>query len=304
MISWDQMDDLARKKILPYFKIIRPQDDLIVGLIAIMAVILGGSLSRNMHFLTYFYILLAGIFLSAHAMVVNDIIDFEIDLINEPKRMLPSGKMSIKNAKIYSVLLGFLGVLFGLLIDFTDDIDIHFSWLWALFHLLIADLYNFKLKKTGFIGNLVVAYTGLASFLYGDLFFNGTLTLLPFTFGIITFSGNLSREILKGIIDVEGDSKHSVNTIAVRFSPSVARNISFTLLVVCMSLTGIIFAELKFIGQLGIFIFLANFSFALRFIYHSIDTNMARKGKHFILLGPFLLIPFILIDRILATEFI
>ncbi|MHA2250486.1 MAG: UbiA family prenyltransferase [Candidatus Kariarchaeaceae archaeon] len=286
---------------ISYIKIIRPIDDIVVGLIAIIAVILGGSITRDMDFLTYVYIMFAGFFLSAHAMVVNDIIDYDIDLINEPKRMLPSGALTRNAAKIYSILLGIAGITSAYLIDLTDDIKIHYSWFWAIVHLFLADFYNFKLKKTGFLGNLVVAYTSLASFLYGDLFFNDRLTILPFTFGIIAFMGNLSREILKGIIDVEGDALYSVKTIAVKFSPAIAQKISISLLIVSMSLTSIIFGKLMIIGQFGIVVFIANLSYALKFVSHSSKPHMARKGKHLMLLGPLLLIPFLLVDQILTA---
>lgn len=291
----------GKNLIIPYLKIIRPFDDLIVGLFAIIGVILAGSLHKDMELLTYFYISGAGFCLSAHAMVVNDIIDYEIDLINEPNRMLPSGMISKSLAKVYGVALGSTGVLFGFLIDFTGDTRFHYSWLWALFHLFLADIYNLKLKKTGLLGNLVVAYTALSSFLYGDLFVNAGLTILPFTFGLMAFLGNLSREILKGIIDVKGDAKFSVKTIAVRFSPSIARNLSFSLLIISMSLSGIIYNKLSVIGQLGLLIFLFNFSYALKLVYRSLDPRIARKGKHIILIGTFILFPFLLIDRIITS---
>ncbi|MHA2089580.1 MAG: geranylgeranylglycerol-phosphate geranylgeranyltransferase [Candidatus Kariarchaeaceae archaeon] len=288
-------------KIIPYVKIIRPIDDIVVGLLAIIAVILAGSIPREMAFSTYLLIAIGGFLLSAHAMVVNDIIDLEIDLINEPKRMIPSGRISKTQAKLYSIVLGMGGIAFAVLVDQTNDIHHKYSWLWAISHLILADLYNFKLKKTGFIGNIMVAYTSLSIFIYGDFFFNGHFTLLSSTFGAIAFLGNLSREILKGIMDVEGDAQYSVQTIAVRFSPTIARNISFSLLIISMSLTGIIFNRLLLVGKLGIFVFLGNFTFALNFVSKATRPGMARKGKHMILLGPLLLIPFLLIDRIIAS---
>jgi len=46
-------------------------------------------------------------------MVTNDIYDVEIDAINQPNRPIPKGLISVKNAKLFSVLLLVLGMFFS-----------------------------------------------------------------------------------------------------------------------------------------------------------------------------------------------
>ena len=100
----------------PYLKITRPVNGITMGMGLLMAYIIAGSLDNEFPFLGYIYLIIAGFFVTSHAMVLNDIIDLEIDKINAPHRPLPSGAMSVKNAKIYSlVLLGIGLIFFGLL---------------------------------------------------------------------------------------------------------------------------------------------------------------------------------------------
>ncbi|MHA2090820.1 MAG: UbiA family prenyltransferase [Candidatus Kariarchaeaceae archaeon] len=289
------------QKLQGLFQIIRPVSDMVVGFGILVGLVLGGSIDREMGIANYALLFVAGFLLSAHAMVVNDIIDFDIDLINQPKRVLPAGVFSKKIAAIYSVILGLLGILCCYMVDLSDDITVPFTWLWALSHLLLVDLYNLKFKKTGFFGNIIVAYTSLASFLYADLFFNEKLTLLPFTFGIMSFLANLAREIIKGIMDEEGDRQHDVKTIAVVLGSRIARSISLVFVITCMVISIIVFFELTIIGKIGILLFLINFTYVASLVYRSIDPFFARKGKHFILLGPIILTPFLIIDRIIAA---
>jgi len=71
------------------------------GLIAVCVCACSFFIVRNNFEINYYDVLflsLGLLFLVSFANVHNDIIDFEIDKINRPKRPLPSSRMSIKAA--------------------------------------------------------------------------------------------------------------------------------------------------------------------------------------------------------------
>jgi geranylgeranylglycerol-phosphate geranylgeranyltransferase len=156
------------------------------------------------------------------AMIHNDILDLEIDKINAPQRPIPSNKISIKQATIYAIILFIVGTSAGALLRFQAIIIMVIT-------LIVSLLYNAKLKKTGFIGNLAVGFTATSAFLYGDAVAMGFANFWPVSnwnasiyLFLISAVLNTSREVTKGIMDVEGDKEYGVHTIAVRYGKKSA----------------------------------------------------------------------------------
>ncbi len=281
-----------------YLSITRPVNDLVLGFGLIMSFIVAGSLDQNFPVLGYVYLIFAGCFVSAHAMVVNDIIDIEIDRINAPTRALPSGVMSVRNAKIYAAVLLAIGMLFFILIDISGYTELRLNWLWGLSHVILSDLYNFKLKKSGLLGNIIVAYMSWSMFIYADLFVNGYFTRVPLFFGMISFCISLSREVIKGVMDVEGDRKHGILTLAVRYGVKTARNTGVLLQIVVIILAGLILMDTGLIGRIGLAIFIAYFIYTLSVTVRAVTYGIARKSKTLGLYAPLLVMPFLVIDQV------
>jgi geranylgeranylglycerol-phosphate geranylgeranyltransferase len=157
--------------------------------------------------------LLAGIIVAAvftaFANVTNDIVDYEIDKINQPRRPLPSGEMSRTQALFYSLILLVLGLLTSF---FTKNI-----WFMTIPPVvaLVTVTYNIYLKKYGFIGNVVVSFLVALSLIGGSLIAVGHITSYVVLFSTMAFFANLGREIHKGIVDVEGDKIKGIRTIAI-----------------------------------------------------------------------------------------
>lgn len=282
----------------PYLKISRPLKGLVIGTGLMVGYAIAGSIDYNFPFLGYLYLFIGAFLITSHSMVQNDIIDLEIDKINEPQRMLPSGLMNIREASILSWVLAVVGVFFFAMVDVSGFTTLRLNWLWGVVHLLLGDLYNFRLKGTGFIGNLLVAYMSFALFLYPDLFLNGTFTTLPLIFGIISLLMSLTREILKGIIDMKGDRKFGIKTVAVQVGPSFARNVAIFLTLLNIGLGIYIFEETHLLGKIGFVGLLLFFLYILSFIWRSVDPEFARKSKNLIALGPLLIAPFLILDQI------
>ena len=219
--------------VLDYIKILRPPNAFMVTAMAISGIWFADPSSVWWQYLLTSVVAITYIGI---AMIHNDIIDLEIDIINAPQRPIPSNKISIKQATIYAIVLFILGTSAGIWLNKQ-------AILIMILTLVVSLLYNAKLKKTGFIGNLAVGFTATSAFLYGDAVAMEFTNFWPvsnwnasiYLFLISAFL-NTSREVTKGIMDVEGDQKHGVNTIAVRYGKKAAANLVFVLLLFALLL--------------------------------------------------------------------
>ncbi len=196
-----------------YVEIIRPVNSIMNGVAVIVGYIIAcGCLSVNMSIILGF---LVGFFLTASSMVINDYFDRHIDAINVPKRPIPSGRISERTAKIYGIFLGIIGLIDALYLGIIFFTIASISY-------TISLLYNWRMKKTGFLGNLMVSYCVAIPFIYGALLAPIEDLTSATIFALIAFLSNTGREITKGIVDVVGDSSRGIKTIAVKYGSSNA----------------------------------------------------------------------------------
>ncbi len=163
--------------------------------------------------------------LTAGVMITNDVFDLEIDRINRPDRPLPSGRLRKDTALTTAVLLFISGVAVSIL----------GSWMELAFPLAVVSLflslaYNWKLKRQGLLGNAAVSFNVGLPFLYGAVMVGRPFTTLNLLFFFYAFAANMAREIIKGIPDMEGDSKRGMKTLAVKSGPRTAARLSFVIL--------------------------------------------------------------------------
>lgn len=145
---------------------------------------------------------------------VNDVFDLEADKVNRPKRPLPRGDLSVKQASSISLVFAGLALILAFSINFR-------CFLVALFYVSMFFAYAAWLKPTGLLGNIVVSSGTGMSFIYGA-FTVGWVQPLTVIFGVCAFMLNLGREIVKGVEDVEGDRVRKCKTIALAQGPHVA----------------------------------------------------------------------------------
>lgn len=222
---------LTRSKLSAFIGLTRPPNSITAGIAVIAALFLAlGEDGEPYDAIVYLLIALTAFFVTAHAMVHNDIVDYEADCISSPFRPLPSNVISMKEAKIWSIVLLFGALTTGLLIDLTLNLDFPISFIWALLNALLLDSYNLWFKKSGLFGNVVVAYVVWALFIYADILVSKQFTLRVESIGLYAFFMNWGREVIKGIRDIEGDRTEGVNTIAVRFGAKGAAYVGSGLL--------------------------------------------------------------------------
>lgn len=200
-----------------YIGILRPINGVAVALFVSVSAYIASSVTDVMPL-----VLMASTaaLLMGHTNVVNDLIDEEIDKINQPQRPIPSGAIPRHVAKIYAALLLLIVLALAIWVD-TQYVGQWYTTGFMLLCATISDCYNAFLKKYGLLGNLAVAFTDGLIFFYGDSL-DGDITSFAWGFGLVTFFLILSREIVKGIMDVEGDRDHGIKTLAVLYGDKKA----------------------------------------------------------------------------------
>ena len=175
---------------------------------------------------------------------LNDILDVEIDKLNQPNRPLPSGDISLNNAKILTAILMFISLFCLIYAGYiSSSIEEGFEnwapsiliWLLAIFLLTnyeSSSNYSLKLKDRGLPGNFAISLSVGMVILFGaaGVFEPTEPRVLSLFF--IGLSYNLAREIVKDIEDMEGDEGR--NTLAMRIGVEKARVLAWLILLLTM----------------------------------------------------------------------
>lgn len=198
-----------------FVSIMRPVNCVMVGFAVIVGAALASVNFSQTNWLLFLRGFLAGFFLTAGSMVVNDIIDKDIDTVNEPARPIPTGAISVKYAQLFAGALAILGFIFALATNWQCLIIAVFSW-------LVFAAYSLWGKRSGFFGNLLVSICVVVPFVYGGFVVGKGFADSNATFVVIAFLSNTGREVTKGVVDVEGDGLKGVKTVAARFGVRIA----------------------------------------------------------------------------------
>ena len=209
-------------------RLIRPMNCLVMGFAIVVGVMLTGY--SNLQWQNLVYGAITAFTLTAAAMSVNDYYDFKIDSINEPKRPIPSGAVSLKAALLVTCFLTATGLVFAYLVS-------TFCLIFAVASWLIMATYSTIGKRSGLAGNFLVSACVAAPFLYGSLVAVNMIKLNVLLFASMAFLSNTGREISKGIVDVQGDRSYNIRTLAVIFGDRRAALAAafFFVLAVCLS---------------------------------------------------------------------
>lgn len=204
------------RRIIAMYKLSRPFN----ALSGALAVILGGYVARTGEWVN---VLLAGvvtILITAAGNAWNDYLDVEIDRINQPQRVLPSGMISRRGAWMFSVGLTLLALIVAAFINWP-------SFLIALGATIILYIYSWKLKSTVLMGNATVAAVSALSAVFGGIAAGNVRP--TFWLAIIIATAILGREVLKTLADYEGDLRQQCRTIATAWGQRRARVVFYLL---------------------------------------------------------------------------
>jgi len=209
------------RKAIALYKLARPWN----AITGALAVFLGGYVAGTGEWGKVALAAVVTLLITGAGNAWNDYLDVEIDKINQPNRVLPSGQISPKAAWIYSVVLTVIALVIAAFINPA-------AFIVALMVSLILFLYSWKLKSTVLMGNATVAAISALSVVFGGIAAGNVWPTL--LLAVIVAVAILGREVLKTLADYEGDMKERVRTISTAWGRRPAR-IVFYLLV---ALTG------------------------------------------------------------------
>lgn len=156
----------------------------------------------------------SAIFLNAASNVNNQVCDLDIDKINKPGRPLPRGKMTVKSAIIFTIILYVISLALALMVNIQFFIIVAAT-------VLITLSYScppLRFKKWMIIANIAIAvprglllivagWSSVQSICYPEPWFIGSI------FGLYI----LGAASTKDFSDMKGDKKYGIKTLQVVF---------------------------------------------------------------------------------------
>ncbi len=193
--------------------------------------------------------------LNAASNVLNQIYDIEIDRINKPGRVLVRGDMSIKEAKLFSLILYIVSVFSTLLIN----TGCFLMFLAAAVATILYSAPPFRFKKNGWVANLTIAiprgillkvagWSVTKSILLPEAWFIGLI------FGLFLFGATNSKDFA----DIKGDKSNGCNTLPVMYGKDLTVKIIYPfytlpfLLIILLTLSGYFTGNRYLLVSLGV----------------------------------------------------
>ena len=217
-----------------------------------------------------FYILLffsGSVLMRSAGCVVNDIIDRDFDKKVErtKNRPLASGKLSVKLALIYSLILCLLAFL--VLINFNLT-----TILLALLSMPLAFTYPL-MKRFTYWPQLFLGVTFNYGLLLGWTSVNENINLAPIIFYLGAIFWTLGYDTIYGFQDIEDDEIIGVKSTSIKFkkSPKIFLSVCYFLFILCYLIMGI---NLK----LNNYFFVGNLLIIFHLLYFQI-YNFEKSNK-------------------------
>jgi geranylgeranylglycerol-phosphate geranylgeranyltransferase len=197
-------------KLRAIWELMRLEHGVMIAIAILIGSVIAGKTIPTIEnfFLTFF----TALFLEASTFSLNDYYDYEIDKKNKRKdRPLVRGDIS-KNTALYLFFILFpLGIISSFFVNFTCFV---IAFITAIF----AVIYDIFLKKIKLLGNFFIAYVMAIPFVFGaasivsDTSFIINIPPAIFVIAIIAFLSGAGREIMKDVMDFEGDKKGGVKS--------------------------------------------------------------------------------------------
>jgi len=279
---------------LPFLKLIRFPNLIIVVLtqyllqyLILIPAFEKGGLSPLLDHFHFFLLVLSTLIIAAGGYIINDLEDYEIDLLNKPEKVIINKFISAKNARQLYWGISIFGFLISLYLAFyVDNIPLILIYPIAVFLLY---LYSKSLKKSVLWGNLIVSIfcafvAGLIIFAERENVFQlniknpeyGSTVLEIFIFYLLfAFFATMFREIVKDIEDVDGDKKLGCSTMPIAWGIPAAKGVA-------------LFFAMVFLGILGDWIF-------------SVEKLEVNAGVVYLVLGVIVPLLFAMLKLLKAT---
>lgn len=160
---------------------------------------------------------------------INDYFDRDVDEINAPDRPIPRGAVSPRGA------LAFSGVCFAAAVGLSLTLPL-LAIAIAIVNLAALVAYTEFFKGLPGAGNALVAYLGGSTFLFGAaaVATPGPASIVLFVLAALS---TLTREIVKDVEDVEGDSAEGLRTLPIAIGERRSLHLATGLLAVAIAVS-------------------------------------------------------------------
>ncbi len=211
---------MKRTKIQGLFRLFRFELPFTAGLCVICGELLAlGQLPSATQMVSGF---LSVFCISAAALILNDYFDLESDRINAPERPLPAGLVTGRDVVVLSAVVTIVGFLTACMISMEFFVVVVLVW-------IAGFLYNWRFKKSGFTGNLIVCVSVGMTFILGGIAVNKPFEVIVWFFAFWVMLIDLGEEIAADAMDLEGDRKAGSRSLALILGRENAIKISGTI---------------------------------------------------------------------------
>lgn len=185
----------------PYIEILRPGNAIMAVIAILLMAIISGKFTVEALIAAVVVFLVTGA-----GNIINDYFDHKIDAVNKPERPIPSGRIHLQKALIYSITLFTLGTIIAFMINILLGII-------AFLSSLLMVYYARDLKTKCLIGNITISFlTGLC-FVFGGIAVDQIMVSIYL--GFYAFLMTMAREIVKDMEDMVGDEKEGAKTLPI-----------------------------------------------------------------------------------------
>jgi geranylgeranylglycerol-phosphate geranylgeranyltransferase len=224
-------------------------------------------------------------FTASGGFAINDYYDRVSDAIIKPKRPIPSGALSQKQAVTVSAVFFASGLAMSALIN------------WLSFTIIVIDsllllVYSYLIKrKSGFAANLLMGILTGTAFLYGQATATGMLSLISWSLYPIAF-GTIGGNVLRDIFSVEGDAKVGYPTLPQKIGNISSAKVGGLFFL----LTGLLAPLPYFIGEFTVYYLLFILLWSVLLIYSAVrlfssssTVSSIRKNERIVTMSMILL---------------
>ena len=241
-------------KLAAFFRLIRWKNLL---LLIYMQILLKFSLfssleiTTNLSVFQFVILLFSLILITAAGYVINDIFDLKSDLINKPQKVIVTTYFSVESSQHLYLIVNTLGIVLGIGLSLSIQKPTY-SFIFIGASLLLY-FYSKTLKSKPLIGNIAVSFLiafSIITLCLFDLNFeiqseNQHLVIyVIMLLSVFAFLINLVREIVKDIVDVNGDYSLKMNTLPILLG--VARTKKIVAFLCILPLGLLLFIVVKF----------------------------------------------------------
>ena len=213
------------------------------------------SSNLNIYFFYLLLFFLGSVLMRSAGCIVNDVLDREFDkkVLRTKDRPIASGKISVKIALLYSVVLCLIAFL--VLINFN-----FFTIILALASMPLAFTYPL-MKRFTYWPQLFLGITFNYGLLLGWTSINEEISLIPIIFYLGAIFWTLGYDTIYGYQDIEDDEIIGVKSTSIRFkqNPKIFLSTCYFIFTLLFIFTGIKldFNNYFFIGAMAVFFHLS-----------------------------------------------